>query len=79
MGDNRITGRSVGELIKEYMMGKLIGYSILKVDHPVAIMGVFERFNEARRKLEELSKNGGKYRIQEEWIGEPASVINKQR
>jgi rRNA processing protein Krr1/Pno1 len=61
------------------MMGKLIGYSILKVDHPVAIMGVFERFNEARRKLEELSKNGGKYRIQEEWIGEPASVINKQR
>ena len=60
-------------------MGKLIGYSILKVDHPVAIMGVFERFNEARRKLEELSKNGGKYRIQEEWIGEPASVINKRR
>ena len=60
-------------------MGKLIGYSILKVDHPVAIMGVFERFNEARRKLEELSEKGGKYRIQEEWIGEPASVINKQR
>ena len=60
-------------------MGKLIGYSILKVDHPVAIMGVFERFNEARRKLEELSKNGGKYRIQEEWIGEPTSAIVDKR
>ena len=60
-------------------MGKLIGYSVIKVAYPVAIIGCFERFNEARRKLEELSKNGGKYRIQEEWLGEPASVINKRR
>lgn len=60
-------------------MGKLIGYSILKVDHPVAIIGCFDRLNDARRKFEELTKNGGKYRIQEEWLGEPTSVINKRR
>ena len=61
-------------------MGQFIGYSVVRTDAPnLAIIGFFKRFNEARRKLEEISKNEGKYKIQEEWIGEPTSAIVDKR
>lgn len=61
-------------------MGKFIGYSVQRVDAPnIAIIGFFQRFNEARRKLEEVSQKEGKYKIQEEWIGEPTSTIVDKR
>lgn len=60
-------------------MSKQKGYAIWELGKGV-IIASYPRFNQARKKCEEMNKSGtDRYYIQEDWDGVPVSVITRTR
>lgn len=60
-------------------MSKQKGYAIWELGKG-QIVASYPRFNEARKKYEEMNKSGsGRYYIQEDWDGVPVSTITRTR